>query len=121
MAEVLLKKGYKALDVRDIGLRGASDEDILKEAFKAKATLITADVGFASLVYLSSTRHFGLILLRVPNYYSIYETNNLLIRVVNSLIEDDIMGNIVVITPDKVRIKKSLLLERTSKGEKNSK
>lgn len=47
-------------------MRGASDRDTLAFACDKKAAIITADVGFVSLVYFSSVEHFGIIILRLP-------------------------------------------------------
>lgn len=68
---ILSEKGFQVVDVRDIGLRGATDEDIFQEANQIKATVITADVGFAGMAYLSKNNHYGLILMRIPNDYSL--------------------------------------------------
>jgi len=106
MTNALNEKGFKAYDVRDIGLRGTGDKEIFAEACRRKAILITSDIGFASLVYLSSMNHYGLILLRLPNDYSITNTNSLVLKIVTSLDNDEISGNIVVITPHRVRIRK---------------
>ncbi len=41
--------GYQVFDVRDIGLRGASDKKILAKAIDNSMVIVTADVGFAGL------------------------------------------------------------------------
>ena len=109
---ILSEKGFHVVDVRDIGLRGATDEDIFQKAIQIKATIITADVGFANMAYLSHISHYGLILLRVPNEYSVADTNNLLVQAIFSLSENDINQNIIAIKTDKIRI-------RTRKQQKN--
>lgn len=106
MAKILAQAGYKAIDVRDTNLRGAQDKDIFTFACQNQATIITADVGFAGLSYKTSIDHYGLILLRIPNEFTITKTNELLLSSLHILREDDIVGNIVVIEPRKIRIRK---------------
>ena len=74
MAGFLREAGYEAIDVRDTGLRGAKDKEILEFANQHGATVITADVGFSGLFFLSSIQHNGLVVLRVPNSFSIDQT-----------------------------------------------
>ena len=50
--KVLKDAGFEVIDVRDIGLKGTQDNFILDYAITAKATVITADIGFASIAYL---------------------------------------------------------------------
>jgi predicted nuclease of predicted toxin-antitoxin system len=48
-AKVLKTEGYEALDVRDLGLRGESDDKIIKSAQDEKAIILTGDVGWKPL------------------------------------------------------------------------
>ncbi|WP_406678671.1 DUF5615 family PIN-like protein [Neomoorella carbonis] len=45
----MARAGYRAIDVRDKGLRGAQDRYIFAFACQRQATIITANVGFAGL------------------------------------------------------------------------
>ena len=105
-AQVLGEKGYEGLDVRNIGLRGAPDKEIFERAIQINATIITADVGFASMVYLYEDYHSGIVLVRLPNYYKVNQINEILIASLDLLEEYEIYGNIVVIEPDRVRVRK---------------
>lgn len=105
-ANLLRQAGYETVDVRDVGLRGAKDEDILAFACEKAAAVVTADVGFASLPATTSLKHWGFILLRAPNDFSIAQINELLLRSLCLLSEEDIVGNIVVIQPQRLRIRR---------------
>ena len=46
---LLRQHGHEAIDVRDTGLRGASDADIAAYAQKHGLCLLSGDVGFADI------------------------------------------------------------------------
>lgn len=104
-AKALSAAGYEALDVRDVGLRGAKDRDILAYACQNKMTVVTADVGFASLAYLSPAEHSGLILLRLPSELPVKTVNEILLRALCNLSPEEITSSIVVVDQDKIRIR----------------
>lgn len=108
-AKVLAAAGYEALDVRDLGLRGAKDHEILVYALQNEAIIVSADVGFGSLVYLSSLQHHGFVLLRLPNELSVEEVNDVLIRALHTLSPQEITGSIVVIDQQKIRLRRKRL------------
>ena len=45
-ADLVMKHGYKAIDIRDIGLRGAKDSKIISYAKERNLCLITGDYDF---------------------------------------------------------------------------
>lgn len=104
-ARLLKEKGYEAIDVRDVGLRGAPDKDILAYAREKQAAVITADVGFAGFSFLASVDHYGLILVRVPNEFTISQINELLLASLQVLGGRNIAGSVAVIEPNKIRIR----------------
>jgi len=106
-ARLLRSLGHEAFDVRDIGLRGASDNEIFAYASKVNATVVTADVGFASMIYLSSQAHAGTILLRLPIDMPIKMLNEILVKAVNILSDEEICRSIVVVDQNKIRIRRS--------------
>lgn len=105
LAPVLKKEGYKVIDVRDVGLRGATDKDILNFSNERKGVIITADIGFATLPFKGSIEYIGFVLLRIPNEFTVQETIKLLLQAFSVLQEEDIKGNIVVIDSKKIRIR----------------
>lgn len=107
LAKVLAEKGYQAVDVRDIGLKGSSDRTILDHAINRCAAVITADIGFAGIAYLQARTHYGLILLRIPNEIKVNQMNNILVNSLRILSEEDIVNNIVVVELNRIRIRKN--------------
>ena len=57
--------GYEAVAVREIGLRGAMDIDIVKWAQQRNAVIITADLDFGELWYWNYSGQLGVIILRL--------------------------------------------------------
>ncbi|MGB9905277.1 MAG: DUF5615 family PIN-like protein [Desulfotomaculales bacterium] len=104
-ARLLSEVGYEALDIRDLGLRGVKDQEVLAYACKNKMTIVTADSGFASLVYLSPVKHYGLILLRLPSELPIKTVNEILLKALLNLSPKEITGSIIVVEQDKIRIR----------------
>lgn len=103
--KTLSEAGYEALDVRDVGLRGAKDREILAYACRNKMTIVTADVGFGSLAYLSPVEHSGLVLLRLPSELPVETVNEILLRALRNLSPEEITGSIIVVDQEKVRIR----------------
>lgn len=57
--------GYKAVAVRDIGLRGADDTKIIQWAKEHNAVIITGDMDFGELWYWYYAGLIGIIVLRL--------------------------------------------------------
>src|SRR5437867_1062148 len=62
--------GFAAIDVRDIGLRGASDGAIMEYAIQHELTVLTGDVGFANLLRFPLESHHGVVVARFANELS---------------------------------------------------
>lgn len=98
--------GYEAFDVRDIGLRGARDCEILAYACQHRLTIVTADVGFGTFIYRSAVEHRGIVILRLPTEVSVRDLNSILIRALDALSVDEVEGGIVVVDLKKVRVRR---------------
>lgn len=67
-APVLRELGHEAIDVRDIGLRGASDEVIASHASREAVALITRDFDFADIRNYPPADYAGIVVLDLPNH-----------------------------------------------------
>lgn len=106
MVRELNAAGYCADDIRDLGLRGQSDDKIYKYAQKNGAVLITADLGFANILRFPVGSNKGIILLRMPNEVPTKIVNLKLLNALAELSNEDISGNLIIIDMNKIRIKK---------------
>lgn len=105
-SKVLKDAGYVALDIRDHGLRGAEDHRIYHFAHENQAILITGDLGFGNLLQFPLGSHFGIIIARFPNEMNTKEVNRHLVERLKELTEKDCRGNLIIIEPGKMRIRK---------------
>jgi predicted nuclease of predicted toxin-antitoxin system len=62
----LRQSGYEAIDVRDVGLRGANDADIITYAQKHGLCLLSSDTGFADVRNYPPGKYSGIVVLRLP-------------------------------------------------------
>ncbi len=105
-AAVLRQAGHSATDVRDVGLRGHSDAEVFAFAQSRRAALVTADKGFANVVSFPPGRHWGLIVLRVPNELPTRQVNQTLLRALADLEGEELRGLLVIVEPGKTRIRR---------------
>jgi predicted nuclease of predicted toxin-antitoxin system len=104
----LVNAGYQAMDVRDVGLRGAKDNEVFEYACAHEATVITADVGFGSMVYAMRTEHFGIIVLRLPSEWPVRNVIQRALAALARLDPEDIRGSIVVVDQQKIRVRREI-------------
>ncbi|MBI4649410.1 MAG: DUF5615 family PIN-like protein [Bacteroidia bacterium] len=102
----LQEQGYFVKDIRDYGLRGADDEKIFEFAQKEKVIILSGDKGFGNIIRFPLGRHAGIIIIRFPNEMSTLEINNQFIKRIKYLSENDIHGNVIIIEPGKIRIRR---------------
>jgi len=78
-APMLRQEGYEAEDVRDVGLRGHSDQEVFDYAQEQGATLITADKGFCNILRFPPGSHAGIV-VRVLDILSTAMVNKELLK-----------------------------------------
>jgi predicted nuclease of predicted toxin-antitoxin system len=105
-AKVLRDKGYEALDVRDCGLRGKSDNEVFAFAQMSSAVLITGDMGFANILHFPVGSHAGIAVAQFPNEMSPAEMNRQIITAFDSLSGADFQGNLIILDPGRMRIRR---------------
>jgi len=102
----LARQGYVVMDVRDHGLRGASDLDIFDFAKGKEAVLVTADLGFGNILQFPLGGHFGIVIVRFPNDMPFQRISEQLVERLKHFAEEDYRGNLIVIEPGKMRIRR---------------
>lgn len=60
------KYGHEAVDVRDIGLRGAKDIEIARYAQSHKLCILSGDLGFSDIRRYPPGEYAGLVVIRIP-------------------------------------------------------
>ena len=107
LSSLLHKKGYEVYDVRDIGLRGHSDEEVFKFAQNKNAVIFTADLGFSNINKFPIDSHKGIIILRFPNELTVNAILQMISPMIDEISTKDLRGSIVVFSPHKIRMRSS--------------
>jgi len=105
-AHLLREMGFVALDVRDCGLRGKSDEEIFEYAQKENAIILTGDRGIGSILRFTPGTYYGIVIAHFPNELPVSGLNTQIKNALNQLTEDDLDGSLVIIEPTKIRIRR---------------
>jgi predicted nuclease of predicted toxin-antitoxin system len=97
---------HEAVDVRDIGLRGAQDARIAAHAQSEGMCLVTGDLGFSDIRNYPPGDYAGLVVLRLPRTASASFILNLL---ESFLQQEDLVaqmpGKLAIVEPGRVRIR----------------
>lgn len=103
---ILIKRGYDVKDIRDHELRGAEDQEIYEFAQREQAVILTADRSFGNILRFPLGKHCGIAIAHFPNEMPTGEINRLLVELLADLSEDDFKGNLIIIEPGKMRIRR---------------
>jgi predicted nuclease of predicted toxin-antitoxin system len=106
LAGALVQAGLDTEHVVDVGLRGKPDAEIFEYAATQRLAIITADVGFGNVLTYALGTHAGIVLVRFPSRTPISAINAAILAALQLLPEDDLDGNLVVIEPHRIRIRR---------------
>lgn len=102
---VMRSIGLEVEDVRDIGMRGATDKEIIEYALKNNRMIVTRDTDFGEV--LRYPEHPGAIILRLPYAFTAKEINDRLKQFFKSVREEEIVETIIIVELSRYR-KRSL-------------
>jgi predicted nuclease of predicted toxin-antitoxin system len=106
-SQALRGRACDAVDVRDIGLGHAPDDVIFRYAVTHHYTLVSADKGFTNLLRFPLGTHAGLIVARFHRHTPAQRKSRMLVRWIAPLDENDVVGNLLIIEPRGVRIRRA--------------
>ena len=105
-APLLLELGFDAMDVRDVGLRGFSDDKIAAYAKANGLCLLTADGGFANIRQFPPDDYHRLVVLDLPPCATIPVILRLLREFfTRSDIVRDLPGKLAIVAFGRVRLR----------------
>ncbi len=90
LAPFLTAAGLFAEDVRDRGLRGHPDDNVLRDAVAHGVALLSGDLGFANLVRFPLGTHHGIVVARVPNDWPVAALSGAILAGLRGLTDEEI-------------------------------
>jgi predicted nuclease of predicted toxin-antitoxin system len=101
----LNRAGHDAVHVRDLGMQKASDEEIFNRARADERVVVSADTDFGTLLATRKQTSPSVILFRHGSQHRPTDQAELLKNNLPQLVSALENGSIVVIEPDRVRIR----------------
>jgi predicted nuclease of predicted toxin-antitoxin system len=98
--------GHDVSHVVTLGLASSPDETVFREAQSRGATIISRDMDFSSAERFPIGTHHGIVVIRFPTSIRIERLIKGTVDRLRGLTEDDIKRNIVVVEPDRTRIRR---------------
>ena len=97
---------HAATDVRDIGLRSATDDEIAAHARANGMTLISGDFDFADIVHYPPADHNGLIVIEPPKK----ATRAVILKLIEQFLNTPdvvsaLTGRLVVVSAGRIRVR----------------
>lgn len=105
VAVELNRAGHDAVHVRELGMQAASDEEIFDRAAQDDRVVVSADTDFGTLLALRNQTAPSVILFRHGSQHRPAEQAALLKSNLPQIVAALESGSIVVIQPDRIRIR----------------
>lgn len=105
--DFLRSRGHDVLSIRESGLSGISDDEVYQRACKEKRVIITMDKDFSRIFRFPPEKCGGIIVAKIYKR-TVDDTLSIFKKFYESLQEKDILENLIIITPEGVRIERSL-------------
>ena len=68
--------------------------------------LLTGDMGFGNILHFPVKSHSGIVIVHFPNEISTSELNKQILLAFHNLKEEDFIGNLIILEPGKLRIRR---------------
>lgn len=107
LAPALRTAGHHAEDLRDVRARGSTDDEVFEHARVSRFTLVSRDVGFGNIGRFPLGTHSGIVLVRFPNSIPARIVAESVVLAITRLSDDDLAGNLIVVAPGRVRIRRA--------------
>ena len=106
--DLLRQYEHEAIDIRDIGLRGAKDSQIAAYAQKEKLCLLTGDFDFSDIRKYPPKEYEGLVVLKLPGM----ATASFILNLLESFLKQkelltQLHGKLAIVEISRVRIRGS--------------
>ncbi|MBI5639087.1 MAG: DUF5615 family PIN-like protein [Nitrospirae bacterium] len=98
---------YDVLSIRATGLSGISDDEVYQKACQEARLIVTMDKDFTRLFRFPPEKCGGIIVVKIYKR-TIEETLSIFKKFYETVQEKDMAGNLVIITQDGVRIRRTV-------------
>jgi len=105
--DYLRSLGHDVLSIRAAGLSGISDDGVYQRACQEARVIVTMDKDFSRMFRFPPEKCGGIIVVKIYKR-TIEETLSIFKKVYETIQEKDMAGNLVIITPDGVRIRRTI-------------
>lgn len=105
LAGSIRASGLDGRDVREVGLRGASDQAVFEYAQANALCLISGDLEFGNLLLFPLGSHHGIVLVRFPNEMPVTAMNLEIVEALRQLDPQKLRGGLAVVEPGRVRFR----------------
>lgn len=106
IANMLADAGHDAVHVRDIGLSGASDAEVMQRAEQERRVVLSGDTDFGELLARTNASSPSILLLRRQRQRRAAEIAQLILANLDGLHDDLDAGAIAVLEEQRVRIRR---------------
>ena len=106
LAELLRDAGHDAVHVRDIGLRTASDDEIIDYALSTDRIVISHDTDFGTLLAYRELSKPSFILIRSSDPVDVDDQARLIVANLDAMSDDLETGAIAVFARGRLRIRR---------------
>jgi predicted nuclease of predicted toxin-antitoxin system len=97
---------HEVLSIRDSGLSGISDDAVYQQACRDNMVIITMDKDFSKIFRFPPEKCGGIIVIKIYKR-TVDETLSIFKKFYESIQGENIHKNLVIITPEGVRIKRT--------------
>lgn len=105
--DFLRAQGHRVISVREEGLSGISDDEIYRRAVAENLIILTMDKDFTRTLRFPAENCGGIVVIKLYRR-TVEETTSLFIKHFNTLSAELIARRLVIIIPEKVRIRPAL-------------
>ncbi len=113
LAALLRDRGHDAVHTQELGLERAEDAELLLLADREDRVIISGDTDFGTLLALSRRTSLSVILFRSRNALTADQQAELILDHLDDLASDLAEGAVVVVTDERIRIRRLPLLPET--------
>jgi predicted nuclease of predicted toxin-antitoxin system len=103
----LQTEGFEVEDVRDVGLRGSSDNEVFRYAQERNLVILTEDLGFGNELRYPPRSHRGVLVARFPSEISTNALSDAIVAALKDISAEEIEGSLLIVEPGKVRIRRA--------------